>query len=104
MDEGTLQLLIHQAPTAILALIWLALFLGGKIHSDAEYGKLEAERDYWREAYEKRVEALQVERRIVNETAQAGQVNNQLLSALVNVATGRKTVPDPGLAPEDLGL
>jgi len=103
VDPGTIQFLLNQAPTAALALIILVLFIAGKIHSDREYGKLEAERDYWREAHEKLAEAVQTERKIVNETAEAGRVNNQLIAALTTLATARKT-PGPGLTPEDLGL
>ena len=101
MDAGTVQFLLNQAPTAALALVILVLFISGNIHSDREYGKLEKERDYWRDAYNKRVEALQIERQIVNETARAGQVNNQLIAALTTIAAGRKTLPDPVAAPED---
>ena len=103
MDAGTVQFLLNQAPTACLALAILVLFISGKIHSDSEYAKLEDERDYWREAHERLAEAVQTERKIVNETAEAGRVNNQLIAALTTIATARKT-PDPGLTPEDLGL
>jgi len=92
--------------------VWL--FLAGKIHSDEEFKAMQAERDYWRDAHAEATRAMEIERRIVNETAQAGQVNNQLLSAIVNLATSRalpgspvrsrKPPSGPGLTAEDLGL
>jgi hypothetical protein len=89
----------------VVMAIGLWLFATGKLHSDAEYSKLEAERDYWRDASGKLGEALDIERRAVNETAQAGRVTNQLITALTTIATGRRAVPPrPDLTPEDLGL
>lgn len=88
----------------VVMAIGLWLFLSGKVHADSEFRKLEAERDYWREAASKQAESRQIERTIVNEIGQAGQVNNQLLAAFVNLASGRPAVPQPGLTAEDLGL
>ena len=85
----------------VLALLAWAFYIG-KLHSDPEFRKLEKERDYWKDAYAKQVEASQIERRIVNQTAEAGQVNNQLLKAFVNLAAGRQPAPVPELPAEDL--
>lgn len=109
MDAGTVQFLLQQAPTAALALVILVLFLAGKIHSDSEYSKLEAERDYWREAAEKMNEAAAVERRTATELAQAGTVTNQLIAALTRRADAAPDPPLPrsplaGLTGEDVGL
>jgi hypothetical protein len=67
--------------------VWL--FFAGKIHSDDEFKALEAERDYWRDATAEVTKAMEIERRIVNETAQAGQVNVQLIRALTSIAEGK---------------
>jgi hypothetical protein len=82
--------------------VWL--FLAGKIHSDDEFKALEAERDYWRDAHSEVTRAVEIERRIVNETAQAGQVNVQLIRALTSIAEGRhQTTPKRRRDQADLG-
>ena len=82
----------------------------GKVHSHAEFSKLEAENAALEKENERIREALATERRTVNETAATGQVANQLITALVSVASG-KAVPvipakpaPPGLTAEDIGL
>ena len=85
----------------VLAIVAWGFYIG-KLHSDPEFRTLEKERDYWKDGYAKQVEANQIERRIVNQTAEAGQVNNQLLTAFVNLASGRLPAPVPGLPAEDL--
>lgn len=83
--------------------IGLWLFLTGKIHSEREFAKLEAENEALRaEAGQYRF-ALETERKTLNEAASAGQVTNQLIAALTTVATGRKGRPAE-LTAEDLGL
>ena len=67
--------------------VWL--FLAGKIHSDDEFKALQEERDYWRDAHAEGQRAMEIERRIVTETAQAGTVNVQLIRALTTLAEGR---------------
>lgn len=96
------------AGALVLAVIAVWALATGKVHSDREFSKLEAEnaalraeRDQWRTA-------LETERKTVNEQAAAGQVTNQLIGALTAVATG-KALPapparPPGLTAEDLGL
>ena len=107
--------LITGSGGAVVALaIGMFLWMTGKIHSDGEYKAMEAERDYWRDAANAKDQAMEIERRIVNETAQAGQVNNQLLNAIVTLAGGRQALTGQpprrkppaktGLTPEDLGL
>lgn len=95
----------------VVLCLWVYAFFAGKIHSDAEFTRLEQEADYWKTAYARQAEATQTERRTVNETAQAGQVTNQLITALTSIAAegrGRRAVPragrDPGLTAEDLGI
>ena len=81
--------LITGSGGALVALaIGIWLFLAGKIHSSDEFKALEAERDYWRDAHAEVTRAMEIERRIVNETAQAGQVNVQLIKALTSMAEG----------------
>lgn len=102
--EKYLPLITGGSGALVVLTIGLWLFLSGHLHSDPEFRKLEAERDYWRDAYSKQLEASQIERRIVNDTAQAGQVNTQLLAAFVNLAAGKKPAPPAELTAEDLGL
>lgn len=71
----------------IVMAIGLWLFLAGKIHSDREFSRLEAENAALRAESDRYRFALDTERRTVNETAQAGQVSNQLISALITVAS-----------------
>ena len=62
--DGTIQALISQAPTAALALVFLWMFLSGKVHSDAEFGRMATDRDTERAA-------LQAEREAHDKTRQA---------------------------------
>jgi hypothetical protein len=81
-------------------------FFSGKLHSDAEFSKLEKENDDLKEA-------LADERKAVDDAARTGTVTNQLIGALIKVATqkqgdhDRRTDRDQAGAlptPEDLGL
>lgn len=83
--------------------IGISLFLGGKIHSDREFGKLEAENDQLRMENNQLRAAVETERKTLNESSAAGQVTNQLINALLAVAGGRKPDP-PELTARDLGL
>jgi hypothetical protein len=78
-----LNTLIQSAPTAILALVGLYLFFTGKIHSDSEFAKLERENEELKAA-------LGAERQANNELARAGGVTNQLIGALVDVASSAR--------------
>lgn len=99
-----LPLITGSGGALVVMAIGLYLFLGGKLHSDREYGKLEQENDQLRaEAAQLRV-ALDTERRTVNETASAGQVTNQLITALTTIAAGQRKAKPPELTAEDLGL
>lgn len=88
----------------VLALVAWAFYIG-KLHPDREYSKLEAENSLLKAENNQLRDSLATERRAVNDTAQAGQVNNQLLAALISVA--REHGPPPpavGLTAEDIGL
>lgn len=91
----------------ILAIICWA-FATGKIHSDAEYQKQEAEIGALRAENTQYRLALDTERHTTNETASAGLVTNQLITALTNLAADRKaappSTPSAGLTAKDLGL
>ncbi len=65
----------------------LYLFLTGKLHSDQEFSKLEAENGDLRAANDKLAEALALERQRSNDAATAGAVTNQLIGALTTLAT-----------------
>ena len=76
------------------------LFFTGKLHSDSEFSKMEQENASLRAA-------LDDERKAVDGTIGTAAVTNQLISALVKVASqkqgdhGRRAAGD--LAPEDPG-
>ena len=73
---------------AVLLLV-VTLLLSGKLRTEREVKKLEAENDQLRSAYDKVAVALDTERRTLNDTVAAGQVTNQLIAALTSVATGK---------------
>lgn len=92
----------------VLALVAWA-FYTGKLHSDREFSKLEQENSQLRAALTRLEEAIATERKSVNEAASAGQVTNQLITALATLAAERtsrrpKASSAPGLTGEDLGL
>ena len=92
----------------VLALVAYAFYIG-KLHSDREFSRLEAENEQLREENAHRQAALDIERRALNEAAQAGTVTNQLITALTAIAADRKPPraarrprEAPGLPGEDL--
>lgn len=88
----------------ILAIIAWA-FYAGRIHSDREFCKLEAENDALKAENTQYRIALETERKTVGEVASAGQVTNQLINALTTLASEKAAKPaPPGLTAEDLGL
>jgi len=100
VGTGLLETLVSQSPLAAGALILAYLFVRGKVHSDAEFRRVAAERDEYKRA-------LDAERKAVNETAQAAAVTNNLISAVVTLAADRQGValaPRPVSVPEELQL
>ena len=92
------QALVSQSPLAAGALLVVWLFLSGKIHTDGEFKRVEAERDQYRQA-------LDTERKAVNETASAAAVTNKLIDGLVGLAEGKPALQRRELpAAKDLGL
>ena len=76
-------------------------FYAGKLHSDREFSRLEAENGHLKTENDQLREALRTERRTSDEIASTAQVANKLMSALVTLALERQ----PGnLKPEELGL
>lgn len=77
------------------------LFFTGQLHSDREFSKLEQENASLKAA-------LQDERKAVDGTVGTAAVTNQLISALVKVATQKQGDHDRridgDLTPEDVGL
>jgi hypothetical protein len=84
--------------------IGISLFLAGKIHPDREFEKLEAENDQLRQENNQLRYALDTERKTTNELTAAGQVTNQLITALTTLAGGRKPEPPEGITAKDLAL
>lgn len=100
-----LPLITGSGGALVVMAIGLWLFLTGKIHSDPEYRKLEAENTALRAESSQYKTALETERKTVNETASAGAVTNRLIEAVVSLAAAeRKKAAAPGLTAEDLGL
>ena len=100
-----LPLITGSAGALVVLALWVWAFFSGGVHSDAEFRKLEAENDQLTLAYGKLVESIQTERKTVNETAAAGQVTNQLITALAQIAA-EKHPPRAGtkdLTVKDLG-
>lgn len=95
----------------VLALVAWA-FYAGRIHADREFSKLETENDQLRAENGQLRAALDTERKTVNETASAGQVTNQLITALAALAaektSGGPEAPArparPGLTAKDMKL
>ena len=102
--QSFLPLITGGGGALIVLALWVYAFFTGKLHPEAEFGKLEEENRALRAENEGLRLALSTERKTVNETASAGQVTNQLISALAGLAAGRKPLPVPDLTPEDLGL
>lgn len=96
--------LITGSAGALVVLAFIAWgFWSGTLHSDSEFRKVEQERDYWRAASESKDQAIGLERRAVNEAAEAGTVTNQLISAVVAMATEKSGRRRRQLAAEELG-
>lgn len=93
----------------VVLAIGLWLVISGTLHTDLEFKAMVEERDFWRDAATSNASARDTERRIATETAQAGQVTNQLIHALTEIAAQRSGRTSgrrqpPGLTPGDLGL
>jgi hypothetical protein len=102
--ETFLPLITGGGGALVVLALWVYAFFMGKLHSDREFSKLEEENGELRAENQGLRLALATERKTVNETASAGQVTNQLISALAGLAAGRKPLPPPTLTAEDLGL
>jgi hypothetical protein len=89
-----LSAIISQAGLGAGAIFVVWMFLAGKLHTDAEFRRVVAERDQYRAA-------LEAERKAVNETAQAASVTNRLLSAVVDLAAERQGVPRHPMSPAE---
>lgn len=90
------------AGAIVVLCLWVYAFYTGKIHSTPEFTRLEQENTQLRAENSGYRAALATERRAVNETAQAGQVTNQLITALTSIAGERLAPAQP--APAQQGL
>ena len=102
--QNYLPLITGGTGALVVMALWVYAFFTGKLHSDREFSKLEQENEQLRIENNQLRVAVSTERRTVDETASAGQVTNQLISALTNLASGRRQLPPADLTPEDLGL
>jgi len=102
--ESYLPLITGGTGAVVVMALWVYAFYSGKIHSDREFSKLEQENTQLRAENTQLRAAVETERKTVDETASAGQVTNQLISALTAIAAGRKAAPRGDLTAEDLGL
>lgn len=87
----------------VLAFIVWA-FYTGKLHSEREFAKLEAENDDLKTENDQLREALRTERDSSDEMASAAQVTNKLIAALTTLATERHAARTGDITAEDLGL
>ena len=99
-----LPLITGSGGALVVMAIGIWLFLAGRLHSDPEYRKLEAENTALRAENDQYRTALETERKTVNETASAGAVTNKLIEAVVSLAAAERKTAPPGLTAEDLGL
>jgi hypothetical protein len=96
--ESYLPLITGSSGALVVLAIGLYLFLAGKIHSHSEYRKLEKAYEQLQAENNQQRYALETERKTANELTAAGQVTNQLITALTTLAGGRKPGP-PGQLP-----
>jgi hypothetical protein len=97
-----LPLITGGAGALVVLALWVYAFYLGKIHSHAEFSRLEAENAQLRVEGNQYRFALETERKTLNEAASAGQVTNQMITALATLAAGERK-PPPELAAESPG-
>lgn len=107
--EALLPWITGSAGALVVMGLWVYAFYTGKLHSDSEFTRLEQLNTQLRAENGSYKTALDTERRTVNETAQAGQVTNQLITALTAIAAerhgpARPPRVAPGLTAKDPGL
>lgn len=91
---------------ALVVLAFIAwAFFAGKLHSDREFSKLEAENEQLELENNRLRETIQTERRTSDELASTAQVTNKLFDTLTQLALERRQPKHiAGITPEDLGL
>lgn len=87
MDSSYIPLITGSGGALIVLALVAWAFYTGKIHSDREYSKVEADNEGLRAANDKLAEALALERQRSNDATAAGAVTNQLIGALTSLAT-----------------
>lgn len=87
MPGNVLPLITGSAGALVVLALVAWAFYAGKLHSDTEFAKLEAENANLRAA-------LDTERTAVNEASRTGAVTNQLINALTTMAAQQGHTPD----------
>lgn len=88
---------------ALVVLAFVALsFLSGKLHSDREFNKLEAESDDLKAENDQLREAIRTERKTADEIADTAKVTNKLIDTLATLALERSALRHGSTAREDL--
>ena len=86
MTSSWLPLITGSGGALVVLALWVSAFFTGKIHSDRDYTKLEADITDLQAANGKLQEALDLERQRSNDATAAGAVTNQLIGGLVKLA------------------
>ena|SRR5215475_6544789 len=95
MDSAILTVLVNAGTAGVVIL----LIIFGYLIPKWAYKKLEEQNKALREENNHLQEALNTERAAANDVAKAGQVTNQLISVLADIATERRHALPPAKDP-----
>lgn len=95
MDPTTLDLIKNLGVPIAVLLVVLALFLRGKIHSDAEYQEMKAQRDHYRDQIEKLIVTTRSTFPVVQEAVQKRAEVSSLadMAGIVDEARAKGLLP-----------
>ena len=89
----------------VVLAVWVTLLLGGQLHTEKEFSKVEEACDALKTENDALRDALDIERRASSDVARAGAVTNQLIAALTGIAAQKNRAAHPDISPpEDLDM